>query len=172
MADIKFEIDLSQWEMLPVSSADFVPRHSIYDITREFVRSINPEITTIFEGDDFCAWSKEKIINVTFHLGHPFEHVYDTFVYRTFNISIHPFLTGVLHEIGHVMTFDEQLDRERSILYKLLDIDFDIARADDFATMYFNIPSEFEATRWAVNYYLSHKEHCDNFLKEIGYEAY
>ena len=174
MADIKFEIDLSQWEMWPspVHVTTFAPQRSIYDITREFVRSIDPEITTIFTRNEFCAWSEEKVINVTFHLGNPFEHVYDTFIYKTFDVAIHPFLTGVLHEIGHIMTFDEQLDRERSILYKLLDIDFDINRADDFATMYFNIPSEFEATKWGVEYYLSHKEHCDNFLKEIGYEAY
>ena len=180
MADIKIKIidnyectmDLSQWEMLTVSSADFAPRRSIYDITREFVRSIDPEITTIFTRNEFCAWSEEKVINVTFHSDNPFRYVYDAFIYKTFGVIIHPFLTGILHEIGHVMTFDEQLNRERSILYNLLDIDFDIERADDFATMYFNIPSEFEATKWGVEYYLSHKEHCDNFLKEIGYEAY
>lgn len=162
---------LEDWKRLPIGSADFAPQRSIYDITREFVRSINPEITTIFEKNVFCAWSREKIINVIFHSDNPFQYVYDTFVYETFDILIHPFLAGVLHEIGHVMTFDEQLDKERSILYKMLDIDFDAERADDFAIMYFNIPSEFEATRWGVEYYLSHKEHCDNFLKEIGYEA-
>ena len=130
MADIKIKIidnyectmDLSQWEMLTVSSADFAPRRSIYDITREFVRSIDPEITTIFTRNEFCAWSEEKVINVTFHSDNPFRYVYDAFIYKTFGVIIHPFLTGILHEIGHVMTFDEQLNRERSILYKLLDI--------------------------------------------------
>ena len=45
-----FEIDLSQWEMWPspVHVTTLAPQRSIYDITREFVRSINPEITTIF----------------------------------------------------------------------------------------------------------------------------
>jgi hypothetical protein len=100
-----------------------------------------------------------------------YDSLYDNFLMTHFGISMNPFLAGMLHEIGHIMTFDKQLDRERSILYKLLEIDFQIERFVDFTNMYFAIPSEFEATRWGVEYYLSHKEHCDNFLKEIGYEA-
>ena len=166
----KLEITFEDWTRLPVGSADFAPQRSIYDITREFVKSINPEITTTFLEDEFYAISGEKIINLTFK---PDEYgsLYDDFLMAHFGISMNPFLAGVLHEIGHVMTFDMQLDRERSILYKLLDIDFQIERFVDFTNMYFTIPSEFEATRWGVEYYLSHKEHCDNFLKEIGYEA-
>ena len=166
----KLEITFEDWTRLPIGSMDFTPQRSIYDITREFVKSIDPEIITTFFEDDFYAISSEKIINLTFQ-SNVYDSLYDDFLMNRFGISMNPFLSGMLHEIGHVMTFDEQLDRERSILYKLLDIDFQIERFVDFANMYFAIPSEFEATRWGVEYYLSHKEHCDNFLKEIGYEA-
>ena len=70
-----------------------------------------------------------------------------------------------------IQAFDKQLDRERSIIYYLLDLDFKMEEFEAYSYMYFQIPSEFEATKWAVNYYLSHKEFCDNFLKEIGYAA-
>jgi hypothetical protein len=100
-----------------------------------------------------------------------YDSIYDAFVRDRFGVSINPFLIGLLHEIGHIMSFDETLDRERSIIYYLLDLDFDFERFRDFTNMYFAIPSEFEATKWGVEYYLSHKEQCDNFLKEIGYEV-
>lgn len=168
----KFEIDLNRWTELPIDNVDvdFAPQRSIYDITREFVRSIDPEITTTFIENEFYAMAQSKIINLTF-VNSEFDDIFDAFIRKHFNISINPFLIGVLHEIGHIMTFDEQLDRERSIIYYLLDLDFDWERYRDFTNMYFAIPSEFEATKWGVGYYLTHKAKCDNFLKEIGYEA-
>ena len=69
------------------------------------------------------------------------------------------------------MTYDECLDKDRSILYYMLQLNYDEQRIIEYSEMYFQIPSEFEATKWAVNYYLSHKKFCDNFLKEIGYAA-
>ena len=166
----KLEITFEDWTRLPVGSVDFAPQRSIYDITREFVRSIDPEIITTFLGDEFYAKSQSKIINLTFK-PNEYDNLYNDFLMSHFGISMNPFLSGILHEIGHIMTFDKQLDYERSIIYYLLDLDFDIERFRDFTNMYFAIPSEFEATKWGVEYYLSHKEHCDNFLKEIGYEA-
>ena len=166
----KFEITFEDWKRLPVGSVDFAPQRSIYDITREFVKSINPEITTTFFEDEFYAICSEKVINLTF-VPNEYDSIYDAFVRDRFGVSINSFLIGLLHEVGHIMTFDETLDRERSIIYYLLDIDFDYERFRDFTNMYFTIPSEFEATKWGVEYYLSHKEHCDNFLKEIGYEV-
>ena len=165
----RLEIDLNKWVELPKCNTSFAPR-SIYDITREFVRSIDPEVTVTFIEEEFYAISTTKIINVTFNPSE-YDGLFDEFVYKYFNIHINPFLMGCLHELGHIMTFDEQLDRERSIIYYLLDVDFEIERWRDFSNMYFAIPSEFEATRWGVNYYLTHKAECDNFLKEIGYEA-
>ena len=165
----KLTIDLNRWVELPKCDASFAPR-SIYDITRDFVRSIDPEITTTFIEDEFYAICSEKVINLTFK-PNEYDSIYDAFVRDRFGVSINSFLMGCLHECGHLMTFDETLDRERSIIYYLLDLDFDFERFRDFTNMYFAIPSEFEATRWGVEYYLSHKEHCDNFLKEIGYEV-
>ena len=164
------EITFKDWTRLPIGSIDFTPQRSIYDITREFVRSINPEITTTFTRNDFCAFISQKRINLTFNKD-CFDDMFDDFIQKHFGVSINPFLMGMLHEIGHIMTYNPQLAYERIIIYELLKIDFKFERFHDFTNMYFAIPSEFEATRWGVEYYLSHKERCDNFLKEIGYEA-
>ena len=156
-----------KWKALPLGcSCDFVAR-SIYDITRDFIRSIDSEVTVTFIEDEFYAICATKTINVTF-VPDDMDNLFDAFVYKHFGIHINPVLMGCLHECGHLMTFDDELDHERSIIYYMLDLDFDVERYRDFTNMYFAIPSEFEATRWGVEYYLSHKEQCDNFIKEIG----
>ena len=81
--------------------------------------------------------------------------------------SLYTYVFGILHEVFHIITYDENLDRDRDILYYMLQLDFKEERYEEFTRMYFSIPSEFAATEGAVNYYLSHKELCDNFLKEI-----
>ena len=142
-----------------------------YDAIRSFVYSINPKIKVRISHKEFYARCGYNLINVCIGRNEAEDQVFDDFVQRKFGISVNPFLMGILHEVGHIMTFDEDLDHDRSILYFMLQINFKEERWQEYSDMYFQIPSEFEATKWAVNYYLSHKEFCDNFLKEIGYAA-
>ena len=65
------------------------------------------------------------------------------------------------------MTYDEELDKDRSVLYYMLQLSYNVDKLDEFSYMYFSIPSEFEATKWAVNYYLSNKEYCDDFMRQM-----
>jgi hypothetical protein len=146
----KLEITYENWKRLPVDSVDFMPQRSIYDITREFVRSIDSTITTTFTRNDFCAFISQKIINLTFDKD-CFDDMFDEFIQKHFGVSINPFLMGMLHEIGHIMTYSPQLAYERVIIYELLKIDYKVERFHDFTNMYFAIPSEFEATRWGLN---------------------
>ena len=147
------------------------PTHKTYRLIREFVQSIDPEIKVRMSDDEFYCVISEKLINVPFVSNSEGDRLFDEFVMNRFGKSINPYLMGICHEVGHIMTFDSNLDRDRDILYFMLQLDFTEERCEEFTNMYFSIPSEFAATEWAVNYYLSHKEHCDNFLKEIGYEA-
>lgn len=154
------------WTMMPVDSTTVISTPSAFDITREFVRTIMPDVTTTFEKDYFYAKVQTKTINVTFSPDYS-DALHDAFIQEHFNVSINSFLMGILHELGHIATFDEDLNHDRAILYYMLKLDFKRARYKEFTNMYFAIPSEFEATKWGVEYYLSHKEQCDNFLKEV-----
>ena len=113
----------------------------------------------------------EKVINIPFASDPEGDRLFHDFILDKFGESINPYIMGVLHEVFHIITYDENLDKDRDILYFMLQLDFQAERYEEFTRMYFSIPSEFAATEGAVNYYLSHKEQCDNFLKEIGYEA-
>ena len=141
--------------------------HKTYELIKEFVQSIDPEIKVHMSGNEFYCIISEKLINVPFVSDSEGDRLFDEFVMDRFGKSINPYLMGICHEIGHIMTFDPNLDKDRDILYFMLQLDYTNERYEEFTRMYFSIPSEVAATEWAVNYYLSHKEQCDNLMKEI-----
>lgn len=134
-----------------------------------FVHSIDADIkVNISAYDDFYCIISDKLINVSLNSDPYTDQLFDGFIQDRFGVSMNPFLLGTLHEIGHIITFDKNLDKDRDILYYMLQLDYVDERVEELSYAYFSIPAEFEATKWAVNYYLSHKEYCDNFIKEIG----
>ena len=143
------------------------PTHKTHSLIKEFVQSIDPEIKVHMSGDEFYCIISEKLINVPFVSDSEGDRLFYDFVVDRFGESINPYIMGILHEIFHIITYDENLDRDRDILYYMLQLDFKEERYEEFTRMYFSIPSEFAATEGAVNYYLSHKEQCDNLMKEI-----
>ena len=138
-----------------------------HGLIKEFVQSIDPEIKVHMSGDEFYCIISEKLINVPFVSDSEGDRLFYDFAVDRFGESINPYIMGILHEIFHIITYDENLDRDRDILYYMLQLDFKEERYEEFTRMYFSIPSEFAATEGAVNYYLSHKEQCDNLMKEI-----
>lgn len=143
------------------------PTHKTHELIKKFVQSIDPEIKVHMSGDEFYCIISEKLINVPFVSDSEGDRLFHDFVVDRFGESINPYLMGILHEIFHIITYDENLDRDRDILYYMLQLDFKEERYEEFTRMYFSIPSEFAATEGAVNYYLSHKAQCDNLIKEI-----
>ena len=143
------------------------PTHKTHSLIKEFVQSIDPEIKVHMSGDEFYCIISEKLINVPFVSDSGGDRLFYDFVVDRFGESINPYIMGILHEIFHIITYDENLDRDRDILYYMLQLDLKEERYEEFTRMYFSIPSEFAATEGAVNYYLSHKEQCDNLMKEI-----
>lgn len=141
--------------------------HKTYELIKEFVQSIDPEIKVHMSGNEFYCIISEKLINVPFVSDSEGDRLFYDFVVDRFGESINPYIMGILHEVFHIITYDENLDRDRDILYYMLQLDFKEERYEEFTRMYFSIPSEFAATEGAVNYYLSHKEQCDNLMKEI-----
>lgn len=143
------------------------PTHKTHRLIKELVHSIDPEIKVQMSGDEFYCIISEKLINVPFISNPEGDRLFCEFVFDRFGVNVNPYLIGILHEVFHIVTYDKNLDKDRDILYFMLQLDFDESRYEEFTRMYFSIPSEFAATEGAVNYYLSHKELCDNFLKEI-----
>jgi len=139
---------------------------SALSIIEKFVHQIDSSIKIDFD-DDFCADVVNKIVYIECKEHLEEDELIQNFVQKNFHVLMNPFLIGVLHEVGHIMTYDEQIDNERSILYALLTIGYDENEYEEYSKMYFSIPAEYEATTWAVNYYLNHIQDCENFLDEL-----
>ena len=165
MAKLEITLDESyiNWDLFE----NVFSTHKTHRLIKEFVQSIDPEIKVHMSDDEFYCIIGEKLINVPFVSDSEGDRLFDEFVMNRFGVSINPYLMGILHECGHLMNYDKEMDEERSIIYYMLQLDFQKEKYEEFTYMYFSIPAEFEATKWAVNYYLSHKDICERFLSKI-----
>lgn len=78
---------------------------------------------------------------------------------------INPFLLTILHEIGHIKTWNQKDDDERSAINTALEIAYNkkLIKYKTYCNMYFNIPLERKATEWAINFALSHLDLIDKY---------
>ena len=141
--------------------------HYNRQLVRDFIHAINPEIMVQFGSNEFYVYIDEKLVNVTFNNEPLGDYLFHEFIEEHFHISANPFLMGILHEIGHIFTYDEKTNHEREVLYYMLQCNFKEEEFDTYTKMYFAIPSEFNATKWGVEYYLTHKDFCDTFLNRL-----
>ena len=74
-------------------------------LVRNFVRDIDPDFkvsfTNTFEVDIF-----DEHIYATFHKNPDLDRMFLDFLEEEFGIKINMFLISLLHEIGHIMTYD------------------------------------------------------------------
>ena len=112
----------------------------------------------------------EEHIYITFDHDKELDKMYDDFLYEQFGKRYNVFLMSLLHEVGHIMTYEDELEEGRDIIYGLLKLNYEEGKSDvaEYNHEYFLIPMEFEATSWGVWYYENHKEQCDELIKKLG----
>lgn len=136
------------------------------ELVRQFVNTIDADIEVVY-GDDFYVDIPEKQVTYTFLSCPETDELFDSFVKDTFQEDINIFLISLLHEIGHVKTYSEEIHQERAFLYFALQMSYNPEQEDEYNEAYFNIPSEYNATEWGVNYYRENKEKCDEFIRQL-----
>lgn len=129
-----------------------------------FIHSIIPDVEVIYEDEEFCVNIEERIINVGIDPDPQGDELIQNFIFEKFGVAMDSFLIGVLHEIGHIMTYDEDTLLEGEMLYYMIRMNYNPRKFKEYSYMYFSIPSELAATTWAVNYYVTHQEKCDEFM--------
>lgn len=139
------------------------------DLIRKFVKRIDKDFKVSF-GDTFEVDIPEEHVYVTFDHAEELDKMYDDFLYEQFGKRYNVFLMSLLHEVGHIMTYEDELEDDRALRYGLLKMVFDEGKSDvaEYNHHYFLIPMEFEATAWGVEYYESHKEECDELIRKLG----
>ncbi len=136
-------------------------------VIESFIKDIDSNIEV--ETDDrFCVDIEGEVVYITDSLNSKEDEIWSEFLKREFEIDYDPYVMSVLHEIGHIMTFTEDLNKEREMIYFLLQMKYTDDNFEDFNNEYFKIPMEYEATVWAVEFYRDNKELCDRFAAEIN----
>lgn len=141
------------------------------EVITNFIHSILPDVEVIYEENEFWVDIENEVINIGINPDPLGNKLIQEFVLNEFGVSMDPLLIGVLHEVYHIITYDEEISKKDRILCKLFTMNYNPTRVREYSLMYFNLPSEYKATEGAVNYYLTHKEYCDEFLRSLNYEA-
>lgn len=137
------------------------------ELVKTFVNKIDSMIEVYIDELEFFADIDNYSIAVTFNQDYETDELFSFFLYEEFGVHADTFVMSVLHEIGHLMTNDDDMLDERDTIYSLLKVGYEASNNfRDYNRMYFHIPAEYEATSWAVDFYRSHKEMCDAFARE------
>lgn len=138
-------------------------------LVRDFVKSIDKDFKISFV-NTFEVDIPEEHIYATFLRNPELDKIYLDFLENEFGEKFNMFLMSLLHEIGHIMTYDDDLNDARDIFYGMLKLNFDEDKSDitEYNNLYFKIPMEYEATYWGVQYYRNNREKCDRLIKMLG----
>ena len=81
-------------------------------------------------------------------------------------------LLGILHEIGHIYTYEEQNEEEYKRDTKLLRLLFKEKKlsAKQLNEFYVRLPLEANATKWAIDFAMQNKKFCKYYQNKIGKE--
>jgi hypothetical protein len=122
-------------------------------------------------GTDFAAWSKGREVQYALAVIKD-EHSWfqDSFSAVDPDIICDPFLSSLMHEIGHIITYKDITDKEWEIWTKQIEeleskVTKDITSLElhKLNLQYFEIPIEKKATVWAATYMREHPEEIAQF---------
>lgn len=145
-------------------------------IIKKFVQNIDPEIKIKFNKKRFECDILGKTIYLKPKMYGDAEQVFMNWFNKEYSwvtdiIRINYWVISMLHEIGHIMTDDDDLHEQRDILTELLKIQYEneTLNKEQYFEAYFKIPCEQEATNWGVNYYTDHLLRICDLLYALGF---
>ena len=140
------------------------------DAITKFVNHIDPAIDLTFESfGGFYVDIDNLTINISLDTNEKEDEMFYNFVRKTFDFNdFDIFVLSILHEIGHIMTYEPNTLHERDMMYLILQMAYENGKSlQDYNEAYFNLPAEKLATEWAVSYYRYNRAECDELSKQI-----
>lgn len=136
------------------------------DLIRCFVKSVDKNIDV--ESDNrFCVDIDAEIVFVPQKLNDREDEVWSNFLKEEFKVDYNSYVMSVLHEIGHIETYTEDLNTERELIYFLLQMKYEEDNFEDFNNEYFKIPMEYIATEWAIDFYKNNMGICEKLVNDL-----
>lgn len=98
------------------------------------------------------------------------EYFDEWFKNQKWYIPINYTLICILHEIGHIMTKDDDLLEEGDKLNSIYTYLFEtnVISEKELNMSYFEIPCETVATQWGVQFYKDNRQKCEELAEMVG----
>jgi len=141
------------------------------DILRDFIHTyINTDIQ-VQRSDNYECDTYDDIIFIS---NKRYSKITDYFMqyWNTrpeWDNSINHNLIAILHEVGHIETFDEEEQEESNYLKGIYEFIYNqgAITLQEWNYSYFKTPIEENATLWAIDFYKKHKDICNKLVKDL-----
>lgn len=139
-------------------------------LVRLFVKLVDKNIKVIFhKGELQCDTEEEKIF-VGYDNGELANRTFKEYVLSLEkNCVYNDFIMGLLHEVGHIVTYNEEDEQDRLERYSQIDLLNQLGAIDNEQTnfLYYEIPMEKKATQWGIDWAMTHQNLMKIFDKII-----
>ena len=124
---------------------------------KNIIKAIDPTIKICFGSRFLECDPVENIIYIPNRYYNKDTRVFKEWYKKHFNEKLtkrETKLVSILHEVGHILTYDEDISEERELNYSLLKLMFEcgILTTKELNTLYFENECELNATKWAREY--------------------
>lgn len=124
---------------------------------KKYIKSINKNIKVKF-GKCFECDTDRKIVWLALKDNRLDSEMFKAWYEKHFNETLTNkdlLYISALHEVGHIMTWTQELEDERTEKYGIMKIahQFELMSTEELNKQYFEIPMELIATRWGRNFY-------------------
>ena len=113
---------------------------------KKLIKSINKNIKVVFHKGQLECDIINKIVYVGSKNSDIADRLFSDFVKENCSeCKYNAFLMGILHEVGHIMTWNEELDKDRDEQYSLMKVAYKLGLydVDTLNKEYFKFPLEF-----------------------------
>ena len=124
---------------------------------KKYIKSIDKKIKIRF-GKSFECNTDKKIVWLPLKDNREDAKMFKKWYEKYFNEKLTEkdlVYISALHEVGHIMTWTEELEEERLQQYSLMQVahQYKLMSTEELNQNYFEIPMELIATEWGRNYY-------------------
>lgn len=124
---------------------------------KKYIKNIDKKIKVKF-GKHFECNTDKKIIWLPLKDNRQDAEIFKKWYEKYFNEKLTEkdlVYISALHEVGHIMTWTQELETERIQQYSLMQVahQYQLMSTEELNKNYFEIPMELIATKWGRNYY-------------------
>ena len=128
---------------------------------KRYIKNIDNEIKVKFENCFECDTDK-KIVWLALKDNKQDSEMFKAWYEKYFNEILTDkdlLYISTLHEVGHIMTWTQELEDERTEMYSLMQVahTYQLISTQELNNQYFEIPMELLATKWGREYYVNNR---------------